>query len=272
MTQSLNSFKSKTTLTVGDSAGTVRDALIAAIQSTGLVAAVSGVGLGVNDVAVDDPGILLEPLRPVVEEVRAKVAAVSPEALIAQLDGAIKHLSGFGIRTLTSQPPTLEELFLRHYGDEIALLEGRDPRDVGFNQSQQFGSIGQTMKPGHASQSFRFGGETVRLPVLHHLQAVLDIAQEDIGVGEVGGAAPLDPACRRQRRQRAERGRVADGLDAAPVGADQGPVLLQRYRVQAHYLSHGCFLDARPLLERLEELGVPCNLVVFSVVGPISLL
>jgi polyether ionophore transport system ATP-binding protein len=44
----------------------------------------------------------------------------------AQLDGTIKHLSGFGIRTLTSQPPTLEELFLRHYGDEIALLEGTD--------------------------------------------------------------------------------------------------------------------------------------------------
>jgi ABC-2 type transport system ATP-binding protein len=24
-----------------------------------------------------------------------------------------------GIRSLTTQPPTLEELFLRHYGDEI---------------------------------------------------------------------------------------------------------------------------------------------------------
>jgi ABC-2 type transport system ATP-binding protein len=44
----------------------------------------------------------------------------------AQLDGALKHLSNLGIRTLTSQPPTLEELFLRHYGDEIALLEGAD--------------------------------------------------------------------------------------------------------------------------------------------------
>jgi ABC-2 type transport system ATP-binding protein len=44
----------------------------------------------------------------------------------AQLDGAIKHLTGLGIRTLTSQPPTLEELFLRHYGDEIALLERTD--------------------------------------------------------------------------------------------------------------------------------------------------
>jgi ABC-2 type transport system ATP-binding protein len=37
-----------------------------------------------------------------------------------QLDGAIRHLSGLGIRGLTSQPPTLEELFLRHYGDELS--------------------------------------------------------------------------------------------------------------------------------------------------------
>nr|WP_155999080.1 ABC transporter ATP-binding protein [Streptomonospora sp. PA3] len=33
------------------------------------------------------------------------------------LDGAIKHLGGFGIQALTSHPPTLEELMLRHYGD-----------------------------------------------------------------------------------------------------------------------------------------------------------
>jgi ABC-2 type transport system ATP-binding protein len=57
----------------------------------------------------------------VVDGVRAKF-----DVDTAQLDGALKHLSGFGIRTLTSQPPTLEELFLRHYGDEIALLEGTD--------------------------------------------------------------------------------------------------------------------------------------------------
>jgi ABC-2 type transport system ATP-binding protein len=57
----------------------------------------------------------------VVDGVRAKF-----DVDTAQLDGALKHLSSFGIRTLTSQPPTLEELFLRHYGDEIALLEGTD--------------------------------------------------------------------------------------------------------------------------------------------------
>ncbi|MDQ3157923.1 MAG: ABC transporter ATP-binding protein [Actinomycetota bacterium] len=37
-----------------------------------------------------------------------------------KLGGALAHLSGFGIESLTSQPPTLEELFLRHYGDELA--------------------------------------------------------------------------------------------------------------------------------------------------------
>jgi ABC-2 type transport system ATP-binding protein len=37
----------------------------------------------------------------------------------SHLDEAVRHLAGTGIRSLTSQPPTLEELFLRHYGDEI---------------------------------------------------------------------------------------------------------------------------------------------------------
>jgi ABC-2 type transport system ATP-binding protein len=37
-----------------------------------------------------------------------------------QLAGALRHLTEFGIRSLRSNPPTLEELFLRHYGDELA--------------------------------------------------------------------------------------------------------------------------------------------------------
>jgi polyether ionophore transport system ATP-binding protein len=36
------------------------------------------------------------------------------------LDAALRHLSGAGIRSLVSQPPTLEELFLRHYADQVA--------------------------------------------------------------------------------------------------------------------------------------------------------
>jgi len=39
----------------------------------------------------------------------------------AELDGAVRHLTQFGIRSLVSQPPTLEELFLRHYGDDVVV-------------------------------------------------------------------------------------------------------------------------------------------------------
>ncbi len=37
----------------------------------------------------------------------------------AELDHALAALLRYGVRSLTSQPPTLEELFLRHYGDEV---------------------------------------------------------------------------------------------------------------------------------------------------------
>jgi ABC-2 type transport system ATP-binding protein len=37
-----------------------------------------------------------------------------------RLDETMHHLVGLGIRSLVSRPPTLEELFLRHYGDELA--------------------------------------------------------------------------------------------------------------------------------------------------------
>ena len=35
-----------------------------------------------------------------------------------QLDEVLRHLSAAGVRSLASQPPTLEELFLRHYQAE----------------------------------------------------------------------------------------------------------------------------------------------------------
>src|SRR5690606_19725330 len=47
----------------------------------------------------------------------------------AHLDGAIKHLSGFGSRALTGRPPTLEELMLRHYGDELTAETSGRPRE-----------------------------------------------------------------------------------------------------------------------------------------------
>jgi ABC-2 type transport system ATP-binding protein len=41
-----------------------------------------------------------------------------------QLGDVLAHLTTFGILTLTSQPPTLEELFLRHYGEDGSTAEG----------------------------------------------------------------------------------------------------------------------------------------------------
>jgi len=41
------------------------------------------------------------------------------------LDAAVKHVSAFGLRALTSHPPTLEELMLRHYGG-VTAGEGAD--------------------------------------------------------------------------------------------------------------------------------------------------
>jgi ABC-2 type transport system ATP-binding protein len=35
------------------------------------------------------------------------------------LDGAVRRLGELGVRSLVTRPPTLEELFLRHYGDEL---------------------------------------------------------------------------------------------------------------------------------------------------------
>jgi polyether ionophore transport system ATP-binding protein len=45
------------------------------------------------------------------------------------LDEAIRRLSELGIHSLVSQPPTLEELFLRHYGDELAKEPSRNGGD-----------------------------------------------------------------------------------------------------------------------------------------------
>ncbi len=55
----------------------------------------------------------------VVEGRRARFEVDTP-----QLDGALDVLRAAGVRSLTAQPPTLEELFLRHYGDEVPAESG----------------------------------------------------------------------------------------------------------------------------------------------------
>lgn len=46
------------------------------------------------------------------------------------LDRAVSTLAAFGVRGLTSHPPTLEELMLHHYGDELA-ANGHGPSREG---------------------------------------------------------------------------------------------------------------------------------------------
>jgi polyether ionophore transport system ATP-binding protein len=55
-----------------------------------------------------------------VHDVRTEHGKVHFSVDSAHLDGAVRHLARFGVRGLVSHPPTLEELMLRHYGDELA--------------------------------------------------------------------------------------------------------------------------------------------------------
>jgi ABC-2 type transport system ATP-binding protein len=68
------------------------------------------------------PVIGLEAL-PGVHDVEATDVRVRFSVDGEHLDAAMRHLTTFGIRALTSHPPTLEELMLRHYGDELAPAE-----------------------------------------------------------------------------------------------------------------------------------------------------
>jgi len=52
---------------------------------------------------------------PGVHDLRVEDHRVRLQVDSADLDTVLRHLTRFGVRSLTSQPPTLEELFLRHY-------------------------------------------------------------------------------------------------------------------------------------------------------------
>lgn len=63
-----------------------------------------------------------------VHAVRTDGASVSFEVDSIALDTVLKRLVTFGVRSLVSQPPTLEELFLRQYGEDLALDDGEPAR------------------------------------------------------------------------------------------------------------------------------------------------
>jgi ABC-2 type transport system ATP-binding protein len=57
---------------------------------------------------------------PGVHDLRAHNGQVSFDVDTAALDPVLRQLTEAGVRSLVSQPPTLEELFLRHYGTPAA--------------------------------------------------------------------------------------------------------------------------------------------------------
>jgi ABC-2 type transport system ATP-binding protein len=42
----------------------------------------------------------------------------------------MRELAGCGIKSLVAQPPTLEELFLRHYEDDVPASESAEPAEA----------------------------------------------------------------------------------------------------------------------------------------------
>jgi len=73
-------------------------------------------------VATDTPLTGLQQLAGV-HELRIETGSVHFDVDAGALDAAIRHVSSFGIRSLVSRPPTLEELFLRHYGDDLSPVD-----------------------------------------------------------------------------------------------------------------------------------------------------
>jgi len=64
-----------------------------------------------------------------VHDLDVEGSRVAFEVDTARLDAALGVLTRTGVLSLTSQPPTLEELFMRHYGDELE-ADGVRRRDV----------------------------------------------------------------------------------------------------------------------------------------------
>jgi ABC-2 type transport system ATP-binding protein len=57
---------------------------------------------------------------PGVHDLAVTDGRISFDVDTVHLGAAVQRLGELGVRSLTSHPPTLEQLFLRHYGDELA--------------------------------------------------------------------------------------------------------------------------------------------------------
>jgi len=64
-----------------------------------------------------------------VHDLRTEGDTVTFDVDTEHLDAVVQRLAALGVRSLTSHPPTLEELFLRHYGDALGNDEGAPGSD-----------------------------------------------------------------------------------------------------------------------------------------------
>ncbi|MPZ80832.1 MAG: ATP-binding cassette domain-containing protein [Actinophytocola sp.] len=64
---------------------------------------------------------------PGVHDLRVEGNRARFEVSTGDLTEVHRHLAGLGVRALTSAPPTLEDLFLRHYGDQTGDQAGARP-------------------------------------------------------------------------------------------------------------------------------------------------
>src|SRR4051812_20603057 len=72
------------------------------------------------ELAAPPDGVAALPgVHDIVVEAVVEGARVRCEVDTDQLNEVLRHLTKAGVRSLRSQPPTLEELFLRHYQDEL---------------------------------------------------------------------------------------------------------------------------------------------------------
>src|ERR1043166_8731523 len=130
---------------------------------------------------------------------------------------------------------------------------------------------GKTEEPGEALERRRVGGEHVGLLVGDHLQAVLDLAQETISVGEVARGLRADPAAAGERREHrqglapAQLGMAAAGdellgldekLDLADAAAAELDVVafdrdLVMAAIGVHLPLHGVHVGDRRVVEIL---------------------
>ena len=180
-------------------------------------------------------------LRELVDDDRDKRDQVSPRLLAAQgaVSGRVPALHRGGNlarlpKTHFRQPIERLALALRRRERQILPLReqgGRalkqpDIMRLDFAQMRQQHSgeivaIFEAEKPGERTERLAIGRQSVRLLVGHHLQAVLDAAQEIIGRRQFVARRGVDPAVRRQRGKRPD-GRTT----AQPAMAAAGNELL----------------------------------------------